>query len=81
MARRAIDRGDKRGDVQSTWAKVSFDRQIIAIAKVNGVDRLYSDDEDVAKHGKREGLKVISVAALPLPPPSQDEMFKTDNSQ
>jgi hypothetical protein len=31
MTRAAIDSGDKRGGVDAAWAKVKFDRQIVAI--------------------------------------------------
>jgi predicted nucleic acid-binding protein len=39
--REAIGAGDKREGVTS-WAKVKFDRQIVAIAKVEGAHRIYS---------------------------------------
>jgi len=45
MTRKAIDSsGDKRGGVDGTWNKIKYDRQIVAIAKVEGVTALYSDD-------------------------------------
>ena len=67
---------DKRGNVQATWAKVKFDRQIVAIAKVNGASVLYSDDGDVRTFGERSGLTVISTSQLPLPKnQAQIEMF------
>lgn len=57
----------KRGGLQATWAKVKFDRQIVAIAKVNGASVLYSDDPDIRVFGQRAGLTVISTSQLPLP--------------
>ena len=51
-----------------TWAKLKYDRQIVAIAKVCGASEIYSDDEDIEKLGKRAGITVTSVAQLPLPP-------------
>ena len=51
-----------------TWAKLKYDRQIVAIAKVCGASEIYSDDEDIEKLGKRAGIPVTSVAQLPLPP-------------
>ena len=45
MTRKSIDSsGDKRGGVDGTWNKIKYDRQIVAIAKVEGVTALYSDD-------------------------------------
>jgi len=67
--RDAKAKGYKRGKgVEATWAKVKFDRQIVAIAKVNSVSTIYSDDEDVAKLAEPMGIKVISLNQLPEPP-------------
>jgi predicted nucleic acid-binding protein len=49
----------KRGGSASPWAKLRFDRQIVAIAKTNGATRIYSDDEDVRKFATRLGIAVI----------------------
>jgi hypothetical protein len=68
MNRDALGGGNKRGNSTSTWAKVKFDRQIMAIAKVHGVTTVYSDDGDVRSIGERAGIKVVSVGDLPLPP-------------
>lgn len=66
--RAALDAGDKRGGLQSPWAKVKYDRQIVAIAKVVQATAIYSDDDDIHKMGHAAGINVIRVAALPLPP-------------
>ena len=63
--------GNKRGSSTAPWTKVKFDRQIVAIAKVNGCTKLYSDDEDVIKFGEKAGLEVISTWNLPLPSAKQ----------
>ena len=70
MSRDALATGSKRGkaDPKATWAKVKFDRQIVAIAKVHAVTTIYSDDGDIRTLGERARIKVISVADLPLPP-------------
>ena len=66
--RRALDTGDKKSGATGTWQKVKVDRQIVAIAKVHGVDELYSDDDDVRRLAESDSVPVKGVADLPLPP-------------
>ena len=66
--RRAIDAGSKKSGAAGPWQKVKVDRQIVAIAKVHGVDELYSDDDDVRRLADADGAAVRSVTDLPLPP-------------
>jgi hypothetical protein len=68
MTRAAIDAGDKRGGLEATWAKIKFDRQIIAIAKVVQAREIYSDDADVRALAMAEDITVIGLAELPTPP-------------
>ena len=78
MTRAAIQAGDKRC-VKDSWAKVKFDRQIIAVAKVNMASVIYSDDEGVIAFAEQAGLTAVAMSQLPLPPPpdpTQIEMFK-----
>ncbi|MBN8956489.1 MAG: hypothetical protein J0H17_07890, partial [Rhizobiales bacterium] len=67
ISREALRGKNKRGASNAVWAKVKFDRQIVAIAKVAGATEIYSDDFDVATLAKKENIKCISVADLPLP--------------
>lgn len=52
-----------------TKAKLKFDRQIIAIAKVAGVKTIYSDDKGIFTVGTANGMTVIKTWQLPLPVP------------
>jgi predicted nucleic acid-binding protein len=61
----------KRAGSASPWAKLRFDRQIVAIARTNGAKRIYSDDEDVMKFSTRIGIQVIPTWELPLPSAKQ----------
>ena len=70
--------GSKKGTSTAPWTKVKFDRQIVAIAKVNECKRLYSDDGDVINFGEKAGLEVISTWKLPLPLAKQTNMFEDD---
>lgn len=68
MTRNAIDKGSKKGASASVWAKIKYDRQIVAITKVCGAKTIYSDDKDIRAIAKLAGIKVIGLADLPLPP-------------
>lgn len=59
--------GGRRGNMTGTYAKITFDRQIVAIAVVNNASVLYSDDENVEKFAKRCGLPVVKTWELPVP--------------
>jgi predicted nucleic acid-binding protein len=72
--REAIDAGDKKEGTPN-WAKVKYDRQIIAIAKVEGATRIYSEDSDVMRLAKAEGLTVLRLADLEEPPPKPPDLF------
>jgi predicted nucleic acid-binding protein len=65
--RDALRAGDKK-EGTSSWLKVKFDRQIVAIAKIEGADVIYSNDEDIARFSARDGLEVIALERLPAPP-------------
>lgn len=69
MTRKALtNEGDKRDGLDGTYAKIKYDRQIVAIAKVEGAKTVYSDDKNIYKFAARYGITVIRIADLPLPP-------------
>ena len=68
MTREAIRSGGKKGSSQQTSQKVKFDRQIIAIARTNQVERIYSDDGGVKHFAELIGMQVIQTWEMPLPP-------------
>ncbi len=69
LTREAISDGDKRGAVpEADWAKVKFDRQIVAIARVVGAKTIYTNDGQLAKHAKAAGIEAIGLDDLPDPP-------------
>jgi predicted nucleic acid-binding protein len=69
--RAALRTGDKKEGSTSAWGKVKFDRQIVAIAKVEGADVIYSNDVDIERFSARDNLEVIKLEQLPLPPEKQ----------
>lgn len=76
-------KSNKRMSKAETVAKVKYDRQIIAIAKTNGVKTIYSDDNGLAKRAKANGINTIRTSDLPLPPePPQAEIeFPAENDE
>jgi predicted nucleic acid-binding protein len=68
MAQDAISIGDKKDGSDEVWAKVKYDRQIIAIAKVIGASAIYSDDKGVKRTAVRVGMPVIGLLECPLLP-------------
>ena len=56
------------GSGEQPRQKVKIDRQIVAIAKVNGQDTIYSTDQGLAAIATLAGIKVVSLADIPLPP-------------
>lgn len=76
--REALAAGDKRSGSDSPWAKVKFDRQIIAIARVEGASAIYSDDGDIVRFAKNFGIAVIRVSDLPLPPEDAQQSLPLD---
>ena len=68
MTREALESGDLRAGTTATRAKLKFDRQIIAIARVHRQTTIYSDDSDIAKLAAALELEVIPISALPTPP-------------
>ena len=70
MGRSTAPRGlaRRRGGPGATRGKVKFDRQIVAIAKVEGAHTIYTDDDDVVGYASQVGLKARRTAELELPP-------------
>lgn len=60
--------GDRPRTPQETYAKIKYDRQIAAIAKVQGASVVYSDDGNVRSYARRLGMLAVALADLPLPP-------------
>jgi hypothetical protein len=79
MTREAIRAGDKKGGSPEPWQKVKLDRQIIAIARTNQVERIYSDDKGVKHFAEMIGMVVVQTWEMPLPPEdAQGGLFKSD---
>ena len=67
MTGSALSAGNLRAGTNTTRAKLKFDRQILAIARIEGEDTIYSDDKELAKLGKPIGFTIIPIHKLPSP--------------
>jgi len=58
----------KRLETAETYAKLKFDRQIIAIAKAHRVTTIYTGDKTLAHVATQNGIKAVLTWDLSLPP-------------
>jgi predicted nucleic acid-binding protein len=75
--REALRVGSKK-EGSADWSKVKFDRQIVAIAKVEGAERIYSNDDDIKRFGASDGIEVVMLDELELPPAEEPSLFGFD---
>ena len=78
MTRAALSAGDLRSGLETTRAKLKFDRQIVAIARTQEQMTIYSDDGDIAKLAEALDINVIRIHELPLPPQDRQELLAFD---
>lgn len=57
---------------------MKFDRQIVAIAKLEGAERIYSNDADIVRSAARDKLEVVTLETLPEPPEKQQGELPLD---
>ena len=60
---------------------MNFDRQIVAVAKVNGAKVIYSDDKTLNTFAKRLGIESVSSWDLPAPREKQADLFEEEAKQ
>lgn len=58
---------ERREAASATAAKIKFDRQIVAIAKVQSATAIYSDDGELIAFAEANGIACIRTADLPIP--------------
>ena len=79
LTRDAIAQGGKRGVTpEADWAKVKFDRQIVAIARVVGAKAIYTNDGQLSKHSRTAGIAAIGPGDLPEPPEAPQLELRLD---
>lgn len=68
MRQRIAKLGTLKGDALDSRAKVKFDQQIVAIARVTRATIMYTDDDGLQKLATSLGITAKGIASLPLPP-------------
>ena len=68
MRQRIARLGTLKGDALESRAKVKFDLQIAAIARVSRATAIFTDDDGLQKLAASLGITAQGVASLPLPP-------------
>jgi len=64
---------------EETWAKLKYDRQILAISLAHTIETLYSADGPLRELAKSNGINVVGLADLPMPPPKQMPLLTAQN--
>jgi hypothetical protein len=64
----AIRAGDKKAGLAGDWKKIKFDRQILAIACVEGAVAICSADEGVHKQAAQFGISPMHLGDIKLSP-------------
>ena len=81
MVKAAIDGGDKKLSLATGGQQIKFDRQIIAIARVEGASRIYSNDPDFKKLVGPNGPQVLAFSDLPNPPEEDQRRLDFDKDE
>lgn len=77
MTHGSLNERQRRNRDDQTVAKMKYDRQIVAIAKVEGASVIYSDDRGMVKMANAANISVIRTSDLPLPPEDlQSSLFE-----
>ena len=80
MTKQALADGDKKSGSSDTWAKIKYDRQILAIAKVNGASKIYTNDRNLANLAIDNSVPCAGVHQLELPEEDPQGTFDLDVS-
>ena len=78
MTRTALAVGKKKNDSTEPWAKIKFDRQIVAIGRVVQASAIYTDDQNLANTAKRVNIPALGLPDLPLPPETAQGLLPFD---
>lgn len=58
---------NKNRSKQPIWNKIKFDRQIVAVAKVQGATCVYSDDDQLRRFAEECGMAAKGLSDIPVP--------------
>jgi predicted nucleic acid-binding protein len=61
-------KGGKKGASKAHWQKIKVDRQILAIARVQGATLIYTEDDNLVAEATRIGVAVSRISTIPLKP-------------
>jgi len=67
MAGHAVKGQRGKSATVETYAKLKYDRQIVAIAKTEGATTFYTDDDRQGNLARQLGMTVRGLADLPIP--------------
>jgi predicted nucleic acid-binding protein len=71
--------GSTRAGSAESMAKIKFDRQIVATAKVNKAVSIYTCDSGLKKFAENHGLDAVHLRDMPLPPQDIQSSLPLEN--
>ena len=77
MTRRAYASGDLQAGTDATRARLKFDRQILAIARVQRENHVYTDDGNMRAFAEEAGFEVTGLQDIPLPVSTRQTALRT----
>ena len=81
MTNALASNADKRAAIQAPWAKIKFDRQIVAIAKVHRATTIYTDDDKLIAFAALNDITCTRVADLPIPDSARQGQLPFEEGQ
>jgi hypothetical protein len=76
-----LESWQKNKPKDATWAKIKFDHQIVAIAKVESVDTIYLDDGHIKTYASANNIETLGIVDLPKAPMKQESLLDYEASK
>ena len=74
----ALGKGDKKGGRKDAWQRIKIDRQIVAVARLNQVTLIVTNDVGLRATATAAGITASRIDELPLPDSARQQSLLSD---